>query len=496
MPEKEFNLTEPKAVRVRIAPSPTGFLHIGTARSALFNYLFAKKYQGDFILRIEDTDLERSSLEFEKDIIESLKWLGLEWAEGPIIGGPYGPYRQSERTDYYKKYLTKLLDEGKAYYCFCSEEELESQRQYQMSTGEAPRYSGKCAELGKETVDKLLAEGKSSVIRFKMPEKKVIFHDLIRGKIEFDSGLIGDIVIAKNLDTSLYNFAVVVDDYEMKISHVIRGEDHISNTPKHILLQEALGFDQPQYAHLPLILATDRTKLSKRHGSNAVSEYRKEGYLSESIINFLALLGWNPGNEREIYSLQSLVKEFSLEKVQKGGAVFDVKKLDYMNGFYIRHRPIEKVVEMCLPYLIDSGLIEKDTGKDNLAFLIKIISLYQDRLKKLSEISGMVDFFFKDRLEYDKSLLKWKELSDEEIKSSLEKSENLLLKINDKDWKKENLEKVLMEEAERMGDRGKLLWPLRVALTGKEASAGPFDVIEALGREKSLKRIMEAVSLF
>ena len=487
---ENFKFKKPGDVRVRIAPSPTGFLHIGLARTALFNYLFAKQNEGSFILRIEDTDLERSSPEYEKDIIDGLKWLGLEWSEGPDIGGEYGPYRQSQRLNSYSKYLEKLLAEDKAYYCFCSEQDLEAQRQYLLSIGEPPKYSGKCANLPKETVKKYLAEGKSSVIRFRVPSKKVYFDDLIRGRLEFDTSLMGDIVIAKNLATPLYNFAVVVDDFEMKISHVIRGEDHISNTPKQILIQEALGFPRPDYAHLPLILGPDRSKLSKRHGAVSISEYRKVGYLPEAMINFLVFLGWNPGDEREIYSLPSLVKEFSLDKVQKGGAVFNIKRLDFLNGFYIRQKSIDRLTELCLPYLKERGLIKEELVDFEL--LKKIVALYQERLKKLSEISELTDFFFKEKLEYDKSLLKWGEMSDKEIKNSLEKLEKILAKINPAKWTKENLENNLMPEAEKMGDRGKLFWPLRVALTGKEASAGPLEIAEILGKEKTLERIKEA----
>jgi len=490
---EEFKFIKPGEVRTRIAPSPTGYLHIGLARTALFNYLFTKKHEGSFVLRVEDTDLERSSLEFEKDIIENLKWLGIDWDEGPDIGGKYGPYRQTQRTDMYKKYIEKLIAEDKAYYCFCSEEELEAQRQYQMSRGLAPKYSGKCANLDKETVKKYLSEGKPTVIRFRVPAKKISFNDLIRGKLEFDAGLIGDMVIAKDLNTPLYNFAVVIDDFEMKISHVIRGEDHISNTPKQILIQEALGFSQPLYAHLPLILGTDRSKLSKRHGATSVSDFRKQGYLPEALINFMAFLGWNPGDEREIYSMNSLIKEFSLEKVQKAGAVFNIKKLDFLNGFYIRQRSPEKLTELCLPYLIEAGFIIKE--KADLEYLKKIISIYQERLKKLSEIVELTDFFFKEKLNYDKNLLRWKEMSDKEIKDSLNKLEKLLSKVKLEDWNKTNLERVLLPESEKIGDRGKLLWPLRVALTGKEASAGPFEIAEILGKEKTIKRIKEAKDL-
>ncbi|HHE76843.1 MAG TPA: glutamate--tRNA ligase, partial [Candidatus Parcubacteria bacterium] len=370
-----------KEIRVRFAPSPTGYLHIGSARTALFNFLFARKNKGKFILRIEDTDRERSKQEFELDIIENLKWLGIEWDEGPALASPYretrespifnfqsskerkytgnyGPYRQSERRDAYKKYLEKLLKEGKAYYCFCSKEELEAKKQDQISRGLPPRYDGKCSNLSREEVEKNLREGKDFVIRFKIPEKKILFNDLIRGKIEFDASLFGDIVIAKNLETPLYNFASVVDDFEMKITHIIRGEDHLSNTPKQILLQEALGFPSSAYAHLPLILGQDKTKLSKRHGAMAVGEYKRKGYLPEAIINFLALLGWNPDTEREIYPLPSLIKDFSIKKIQKSGAIFNLEKLDYLNGFYIRQKPIEKLTELCLPYLIENNLIK------------------------------------------------------------------------------------------------------------------------------------------
>ena len=521
MVEEGFKFIKPPGeVRVRIAPSPTGMLHIGLARTALFNYLFAKNYEGSFILRIEDTDIERSKPEYEKDILESLKWLSINWDEGPDIGGGYGPYRQSQRLKSYTEYLEKLLAEDKAYYCFCSEEELEAQRQYQLSIGEASRYSGKCAGFSKEEVKKYLAAGRPSVIRFRMPDKKIEFDDLIRGKLEFDTSLIGDIVIAKDLATPLYNFAVVIDDFEMKISHVIRGEDHISNTPKQVLLQEALGFPRPKYCHLPLILGPDRTKLSKRHGAVAISAYREQGYLAETLVNFMAFLGWNPGTEREIYSMPSLIKEFSLERVQRGGAVFNIKRLDFLNGFYIRQKSVEKLTELCLPYLVESGFLKSHeevekfhlgaphyeillTGElIDLVKLEKIISLYQERLKNISEISELTDFLFKEKLEYDKSLLRWGEMTDREIMKSLDKLGKILPKIKPEEFNKEGLGKVLLPETDKfakeiskVGDRGYLLWPLRVALTGKGASAGPFEIAEILGKEKTIKRIKEARGL-
>jgi nondiscriminating glutamyl-tRNA synthetase len=510
--DPQFKFTQPGEIRVRFAPSPTGFLHIGTARLALFNYLFAKKNKGVFVIRIEDTDKERSKPEYEKDIMDSLRWLGIEWDEGPDVGGNYGPYRQSERKEIYKKYLEKLLAEDKAYYCFCSEEELESQRQYQLSIGEAPKYSGKCRNLSKELSQKYLKEGEKAVIRFKNEGKKVEFEDLIRGKIEFNTSLIGDFVIAKDPNSPLYNFACVVDDFEMKISHVIRGEDHISNTPKQILIQEALNFPQPKYAHIPLILGPDRSKLSKRHGAVAISDYRRQGYLPEALINFMALLGWNPGTERELYSMASLIKEFSLEKVQKGSAIFNIKRLDFLNGFYIRQKSVDKLTQLCLPYLIENKMIQPidqdffqkykifETGEEiDLNSLQKIVSIYQKRLKKLSEITQLVDYFFKEKIEVNKELLRWKKMTDKELKKSLDRSEKILSKIKNEDWTKENLEKILIKEAEKFaidlnkgGDRGYLLWPLRVALSGKEASASPFEIADILGKEKVLKRIKEA----
>ena len=500
---EKFAFKKPGEVRTRFAPSPTGFFHIGSARTALFNYLFTKKNQGTFILRIEDTDKERSKPEFEKDIIENLELLGIEFDEGP--------FKQSERKSIYLKYLEKLLEEKKAYHCFCSLEELEARKQEQMSRGLAPKYSGKCSSLSSKEVKENLAQGKRYIIRFKTPIKKVSFDDLVRGKIEFDTNLIGDFSIAKDLNTPLYNFAVVVDDYEMKISHLIRGEDLLPNTPKQIVLQEALGFPEIKYAHLPLILGSDRSKMSKRHGAVSIREYLEQGYLPEALINFLAFLGWNPGTEREIFSLNSLIKEFSIEKVQKSGAIFNIKRLDFINAFYIRQKPLNRLTESCIPYLIKAGLINpvlkseqyppayggmiiSQSYKINeeevtFSYLEKIVDLYQDRLIKLSEISELTDFFFNNKLDYDKNLLKWKDMSDEELNDIINKLIDVLSGIKEESWNRKNLEKILILEAEKIGDRGKLLWPLRVALTGKKTSAGPFEIGEVLGREKTLERL-------
>ncbi len=526
IPNPKLKLIRPGQIRTRYSPAPTGVLHLGSVRTALFNFLFTKKNLGGFILRIEDTDIERSKKEYEKGILESLKWLGINWDEGPDLGGSYGPYRQSERKETYSKYLKKLLNEDKAYYCFCSKEDLEAEKQYQISIGITPHYSGKCADLAKSIVKKYLKKKKPSTIKFRVPSKIVEFEDEIRGKIKFDTSLIGDIIIAKDLTQPLYNFTCTIDDYEMKITHIIRGEEHISNTPKQILLQEALGFSQSKYVHLPLVFGQDGHKLSKRHGAKSILEYKKEGYLPETIINFIAFLGWNPGDEREIFSMPALIKDFSLEKIQKAPAIFNPNKLDFLNGFYIRQKSIEKLTEMCIPYLIADDLITpvfkteqyppayggisitqdykiSKTGEIiNFEILKKIVSIYQERLKKISEITELTDFFFKDKLNYEKELLQWKNMSDKEIKFSLDKIIKVLSKIKDEDFNREILEKILLPEAKKfgekigkVGDRGCLLWPFRVALTGKKASAGPLEIAEILGKKKVLKRIEEAVKI-
>jgi nondiscriminating glutamyl-tRNA synthetase len=496
-------------VRLRFPPSPTGPLHMGNARTLLFNYLFAKKEEGTIVFRVEDTDKERSSMAWEKDITENLQWLGLNWDEGP--------YRQSERTQIYKEYLEKLLEGKWAYWCFCTEEELEAQRQDQTSRGETPRYSGRCRTLSVKEQEQNKKTGKPAVIRFVVEPKKIAFKDLIKGEIVFDMALSGDIVIAKDLKNPLYNFTVVVDDELMHITHIIRGEDHISNTPKQILLKEVLGFKKTaHYAHIPLLLAPDKTKLSKRHGDNSVTRYKKEGYLPEAIINFLALLGWNPGDEREIFSLEGLVKEFSLQRVQKGNAMFNIQRLDWINGYYLRQKNTKELAQLAIPYLKEAGLLEangngkdakfslklqkanpytaKETGEGiSLQYIANVMALYQERLKKLSEIAELADFCFKKELHYEPQLLSWKDMGQHEIKESLEKSHALLSGFAQDNWSKEAIEGLLMKQAEAT-DRGKLLWPLRVALTGKRASAGPFEVAFVLGKEKSIERIEAAIA--
>lgn len=473
-------------IRTRIAPSPTGFLHIGTARTALFNYLFAKKMGGAFVLRIEDTDLERSDKKFEKDIFEGLAWLGIHADESPEKEGPSVFYRQSERTKDYTDAIQKLLDMGKAYYCFHSEQELDKEKDELIAAKKPSLHVCEYRSLDPDQA-RLLTEAKSShVIRFKTPAgRNISFTDIIRGKLAFESDLLGDFSIAKRLDVPLYNLAVVVDDIAMKISHVIRGEDHIANTPRQLLLIEALGFSPPIYAHLPLILGPDRSKMSKRHGATSIIEYREIGYLPDALFNFMALLGWNPGSDKEIFAHQELIKEFSLEKVQKSGAIFDITKLDWMNGEYIRARSVTELTVLCLPYLEKAGFIHAHPKK----FIENIIALEQPRLKKLSEIVEKVDYFF-NMPEYDKELLRWKSMTDKDVQESLAICMSLLEENGEHDIV--HIEKKFLEKGAAMGDRGKLLWPLRAALTGRKFSPGPFEIINVLGMEETFKRLNQA----
>ncbi|MEK9183524.1 MAG: glutamate--tRNA ligase [Patescibacteria group bacterium] len=461
-------------VRVRIAPSPTGFLHIGTARTALFNYLFAKKNNGQFILRIEDTDLERSDKKFEKDVIESLHWLGLDWDEGPIniaaegqllanqYKGDFGPYRQSERLDIYEKYLKQLLDKGNAYYCYCSKEELEEERQAMLSQGLAPRYSRHCLNNPPKNREPQL-------IRFKMPERRVSFKDMIRGEISFDTAMMGDIAIAKNTRTPLYNFAVAIDDQEMQITHVIRGEDHIANTPKQILLSEAFGFNKLHYAHLPLILDPDRSKMSKRFSATTIEEYKRQGHLPEAVINFLSLLGWHPQDNQEIFSLEQLIQAMDLSRVQKAGAVFNADKLAWINAQYVKKLSDEKILQKLNWEISDKNL--------------KIIKLFKDRAQTINQFADLSLFFFQ-LPDYDAQILGWKDMAKEKIIKSLQAVYKLI---------EENKEKDIPEIAEKRG-RGEIFWPLRASLSGQKESPGPLEIIDALGKEESLRRIQIAIN--
>ena len=490
-----------KSVRVRFAPSPTGLLHIGSARTVLFNWLFAKQNNGKFILRIEDTDTERSNPEFEKDILEGIKWLGLDWDEGVGVGGPYEPYRQSERLDIYEKYLHKLLGEDKAYYCFCTKEQLESDRQAMLAQGLAPKYSGRCRDLSKGEAESLFKKGEPAVIRFRVPETEIEFNDLIRGKIRFNTALIGDIVIARNLKSPLYNFSATVDDFEMKITHVIRGEEHLSNTPKHILIQKVLGFNEPKYAHLPLILAPDRSKLSKRNLEISLADYKNQGYLSEAIVNFIALLGWHPKEDKEILSVDELIEKFDLKRVQKAGAIFNIEKLEWLNSQYIKKIDAADLVEKVRDFVPEEWKI-----KENKELFIKAVDIERERIKKLTDFKELADFFF-ELPDYEINLLAWPrptpatplekgigepKIDKEKILANLKLLIEEINKVFKVDFNKEALEKLIAPLTEVWG-RGELLWPLRAALSGKEASPGPFEIMEVLDKEETLRRLEIAV---
>lgn len=486
-----------KKIRTRFAPSPTGPLHIGRIRTTLFNFLFTKKYGGKFILRIEDTDLERSKPEYEEDILKALKWLGIYWDEGVEIGGSYGPYRQSERLNTYSQYLKKLLENGDAFYCFHSKEFLDSEYEEQIKNKKNPAHFCEFRKLPLSDAENRL-DKESAIIRFKTPvDVEIAFDDLIRGEIRFNTNTLGgDFSLAKAIKPDeflpLYNFAVVIDDYLMKISHVIRGEDHISNTPKQILIQQVLQIIQPKYAHLPLILGPDKSKLSGRHGAVSVNEYREMGYLPEALINFIAFLGWNPGTDREIFNMEELIKEFDLDKVQKSGAVFNIEKLDWLNGYYIRQLPLDKLAEYIIPFLIKDKLIEENNY--DFEYIKKVLALEQPRLKKLGEIGERTTYFFQVP-KYDPSILIWRDMLFKDVIISLKISRDALMEVNDGNFTRENLEKVLLKEAERARnkDKGRLLWPLRAALTGLEASPSPFEILEILGKKESLKRIDAAL---
>ena len=485
-----------RMVRTRYAPSPTGPFHIGAARAALFGYAFAKNSGGAFVVRIEDTDLERSDKEYERDIFENLHWLGIVPDESPETGGPWAPYRQTERTETYARHMRTLLDRGAAFYCFHSEGELERERKELMDAKKPPVHVCEYRSMAREEQEMMREVKESAIIRFKTPVgKTIVFSDLIRGGISFESDILGDFSLAKKLSVPLYNFAVVVDDHEMEITHVIRGEDHIPNTPKQILIIEALEFLRPQYAHLPLILGPDRSKLSKRHGAASVGEYRREGYLPDALFNFIALLGWSPGSDKEIMSREEIVRLFSLERVGKSGAIFDIAKLDWMNGEYIRKKSSAELTKLCTPYLEDFLKFSIPNNQFSKEYIESIIALEQPRIKKLSEIGERADYFFRDPV-YDKELLRWKGMEDGAIRESLDKSYNLIssFSVEKATISKEEIEKSFLEMI-GAGDKGNVLWPLRVALTGKKASPGPFEILSIMPKETALKRISAAILL-
>jgi len=384
-------------VRVRFAPSPTGQLHIGNVRTALFNWLFARQKGGTFIVRIEDTDVERSEARYETQLLEDLKWLGLDWDEGPDVGGPYPPYRQSDKMESYRGYAARLIQERKAYYCFCSAEGLERERELALKENRQPIYSGKCRMLDPAEADRRRAAGEAAAIRLKIPEHPIRFHDIVRGDVEFSNEVVSDPIIVRSSGMPVYNYVVVIDDADMKITHVIRGDDHISNTPKQVAVYEALGLPVPEFAHLSTILGPDRERLSKRHGATSVANFREMGILPEALMNYLALLGWAPsGGDREIFPKAELIKEFSLERVTPSPAVFDTEKLHWLNRHYIKQSPPERIHPLGSSFLQRAGLLPANlNGNVNgwAGRLVDLLAPYVDKLDQLPERAGIVYHF-------------------------------------------------------------------------------------------------------
>jgi len=483
------NNTDLKGIRVRFAPSPTGSLHLGNVRTAIFNWLFARHTGGKFILRIEDTDRERSTPESVNLIQESLKWFGLDWDEGPDVGGNFGPYYQMQRLDKYKKYIDILIKKNMVYPCFCTPERLTEMRNQMQKQKLPPRYDGKCKNLSKEEIKHLTSQGIKHVLRFRVPTTGTTeFKDLIHGKISIENSIMDDFVIVKSNADPTYNFACVVDDIEMKITHVIRGDDHISNTPKQIAVYKALGISCPEFAHIPLILGPDKAKLSKRHGAASPLEYRDMGYLPHALLNFLTLLGWAPGDNREVMSKDEIIESFSIDKINDRNAVFDNQKLDWMNGMYIRKMPLKKLVDIALEELKKAELI-KDTKKVDINKISKIVELIQERLKKFSEIPQLINYFFDKPIYEEKAVRKF--LKKDGVSQMLQELCKTIEEVEPFDI--EILESAVREFIEQKGLKvGQVIHPVRVALTGRAASPPIFDVMQVLGKQTCLKRIAGA----
>jgi len=476
----------------RFAPSPTGQLHIGGLRTALYAYLFARAHEGKFLLRIEDTDRSRYVEGAEESLQKALLWAGLSWDNEKMV-------RQSDRLEVYKKYVQILLDEGKAYHCFCSPERLTQMRLEQQKKKEAPKYDRTCAMLSQEEALQKKENGESCVVRFRIPEEasQLEFRDAIRGKIGMNTHLIDDQIIMKSDGFPTYHLASVVDDYESNVTHVIRGEEWLSSTPKHILLYKAFGWDIPVFAHLPLLLNADRSKLSKRQGDVSVEEYKEKGYLPEALVNYVALLGWNPGggSTKEFFFLSELEKQFNLKDINKAGAVFDPKRLDWISAHYIKEMSDEDLLEKTRPFWKDLFEEKGISGeKYDDEFLKKVLSIEKSRLAKLSDV-GRENIFFFLSIEVEKEMLRFKEMSDESVVENLTKAQNALEKIALEDWTQETLGKTLLETCDENA-KGEFFWPLRVALTGEKKSPPPHEVAWVIGKEKTLERIQRARKLF
>jgi glutamyl-tRNA synthetase len=483
------------APRVRIAPSPTGPLHIGTARTALFNYLYARHFRGTFILRLEDTDVARSTPEFEEDILEHLHWLGLEWDEGPAAGGlpergGFGPYRQMERRERYREAAAQLLAEDRAYPCYCTAEELEAEKLL-------PRHGDRCAPLTSAERARFEAEGRRPAIRFRIEPGVVAFDDLVRGRVEIDAAALGgDLVIVRADGTPLYHFAVVVDDAAMGITHVIRGEDHLSNTPKHILLFRGLGHEVPVFAHLPLILNPDRTKMSKRKSQTAVRDYVAEGFVPEALVNYLALLGWSTGTEEEILSLDELAARFDTGAIQKGGAIFDRGRLEWLNGQWIRRLPDDDLAARLAPFLAADAAAGRIDRAPSPAEIATLLPMVRERLPVLGAIDDLVGFLYVDDLVPDPALLVPKRWDAATTLAGLQAARDAIAASDEADFTVERLEPLMRGLAEARGWKaGDLFMAIRVAISGRTATPPLFESMIALGRDRTLARLEKAAHL-
>ncbi len=480
-------------VRVRFAPSPTGDLHVGNIRTALFDWAYARHTNGKLIFRIEDTDRERVTDEYIQAAIETLKWLGLNWDEGPEVGGPYGPYLQSQRLDIYAEWAQKFLDQGDAYYCYCSGEELEERRQIQMKNNQAPGYDGKCRDLSNTQIDEYKAQGRKPVIRMRMPQGETIFTDAIRGEVKFEHLYVPDFVLVRGDGSPLYTLAVAVDDVLMKITHVLRGEDLLSSTPRQIRVYQAMGVsesDYPIFAHLPFVMGQDNAKLSKRNGEVSIAWYREHGFLPEAICNYLALLGWSPGDDKENITMQELVDLFTIERVNSSPARFDMKKLEAINGDKIRALSPDKFLEWALPFLTTAKVISG--SNEEIELVRKALPIIQERIVTLSEIPAMLNFLFvKEFTVEPEEKPKLAETGAQEVlKVALGKIEAL------ENWNHTEIEEVLRKALiEEMGLKPRVAFSaLRIAVTGSHISPPLFESLELLGKPGSIARIKQAIS--
>ena len=474
--------------RVRFAPSPTGYLHVGGARTALFNWLYARRHGGTFILRIEDTDVERSSADMITGILTSMRWLGLTWDEGPDVGGPHAPYFQTERLDQYRAAAGRLVESGHAYYCYCKPEELAAKRSAAEAAGSAWTYDRTCHALSRDEVARREAAGQPRAIRFLVPAGVTQFTDLVRGHIEFAREHIEDFVVLRSDGYPTYHLSVVVDDVAMEITQVVRGDDHISNTPKQVLLYEALGAPVPEFAHVPLILGPDKKRLSKRHGATSVGEYETQGYLPEAMINFLALLGWSPGGNQEVFSRDELIERFSLEGISGGNAVFNPEKLDWFNQQHIMRLPADEILRRLRPAIEAAGLW-RDFDADWIA---RVINLLKPRARKLSDIVPAMVPFVSDRITYDEAAVN-KHLKGEGVTEHLSAWRDVVRTLPTLD--PAETEAALRKLAEARGIKpGVLIHATRVAGVGQAVSPGLFEVLELVGRDRVTERLRAVAS--